>query len=587
MAGFCPVPVFDVANPIGISLFSRPRRADAAQTQTQSGTRTPGLQQVPGLLTENGRPRPVSGLRVAAVLLLISLAGWGLSMYIASQYAIHEGKSNRRALLYTLRLESEIKAASSPAEVWEALTIIEAKYPPLFYIPALLSRTISPFSDDRLASLQMMVFFFMALNCGFYLLLRVRLKSRWALLGTALFSLSPGILFAAKVYSPTFPCVAMLALALGISARLKPFERWPDTLALAAVCGAGPMVFYSMPVFLAGPVIFSFILALREKPNRQKKVLALSVFFLLVVALICAPYYLSDRFIYWANSRLDIFFLQEGEAGAQDYPTHLRALYWIAHYSVALVIALWLFSLPLMLLMSALGFQALLPRPRVRRLWLRPNHVGGMLTCTVLISLVFFSLYGTKNLDYVLPLLPVFAYPFCVTLSADFLQKRRTLAVGLAVTVIILGAAFSMISCPRFPQRLLDSVTDPIVQKCREADPPCLVVVYYCSPFDNVFLQVNRGWDPQRMWISNPPAPEDGGPAAESIDFILVEKGKQSLSGSTLNPFNPPCAIIPELDPQTGEVRRLLHYGRDVTGLFQVKVRADGSDKSLILYDRK
>ena len=522
-------------------------------------------------------------------MLLISILGWGLSMYLASQYAPNESKNNRRALLYTISIESELAEAATLQEKWQALTDPLSKYPPLFYISALLARAITWTEDDRLASLSMMLAFFLALSFGFYLLLRVKLNSDWAILGTALFCTAPGILVLARVFSPTFPCMALLALALGIAAKTEPFKRVPATLALAVVCGAGLMFYYSMLVFLIGPVLFSFILALRENPSRYLRVLALSVMFLLVAALICAPYYLSDDFIQWAYARFEIFFIPEGETEGQDYALPLRALYVFFDYSVRLLKTLWESEFPILLLFVVLGRRKLKPNFNGWMLWLRPNHVGGMLASTLLISLSFFSLYGTKNIDYVMPLYPVFAYPFCAALSGEFFSKRRALTVGLAVFAMILGVSVTLISFPRFPQRMVDEVIDPLVQECRGADPPCIVAAYYCNDFTNVLLQVNRGWDPERMLIKNPPAPENGGPPAERIDFILIEKKRGAVGkpDAGLKPFNQPCAVIPEYDLQTGEVIRLTHYGRDVTDLFEIRSRADGSDKSLILYRRK
>ncbi|MDP8257540.1 MAG: glycosyltransferase family 39 protein [Candidatus Alcyoniella australis] len=526
-------------------------------------------------------------LKTAAALLLISLCAWGLSVWLASMFALSLIKGHRRDFYNMLSIEGNLPQVDSLAGFYALLFNSQVKFPPLLYMATLPFRGLRPFGDDRLDLLIVMLPFFVAFNVGFYMLLRVKLGRGPALIGTALVCLSPGILKTAAAYSHNFPCMALLFLAFAIVARGRVFERTRDTLGLAAISVAALMLYYSMPLFIGPTALYALVLAWRENPTQKGRVFNQALLFAAIVFIACSPYYLAGFAVDWGVQRITPDELQVRLASESNVPFYFMAPMFALNNAAFLIWSLFQWLTPLALLLMLIGRSRLLPATRGARRILRPNHVGGMLLFSSLTGILFCVLFWNKTSYYLLPLVPVIGYPLCLALDANPFKRRRALLTTVAVGFMALSIGYTLFSQPRFSRQQVEQVFKPITAECQSRESSCLVLMHSCYvPVNNFFMQADRPWDEKRNWIQNPPSPERGGPPAERVDFIVVELEDNRLTASSTPPFSEPCALVPTIDPRTGKVERMEYYGRDVSGMFIELERVESNNRKLLLFGR-
>ena len=321
----------------------------------------------------------------------------------------------------------QILAGAGPPGIRAILEGPESFYPPLVFCAAGLLYGVLPATP---VTAQLVILAFLGVGMAAVFALARHLAGPGAgLLAAFLFGTAPFVVYSTLNFQLDLPLAALVALALLALVRADGFRHGGWALAFGAVCGVGLLTKPPFPMYVAAPLVWVSVCAMRP-PDRRRRLAWLAAA-LAVAALIALPWY-GPRLLSIPGQVFGRSYdnaAREGQAPALTmesltyYPrVFLSQFGWLAGLAFA-----W-------------GLWALRRRADVRMvLWL-----------AALVPVAAFTVIQNKNLRYTLPALGAAAIVAAIGVR-DLRPPWRRAAVSALVALGCLQVTMSAFAVPPPP----------------------------------------------------------------------------------------------------------------------------------------
>ena len=299
-------------------------------------------------------------------------------------------------------------------------------YPPAAYLLAAPLKVALPEMDDYLTSVASLTLFALVMSLSVFYATR-RLTGGGTVgglfgLGAALTCVFAPIVFdQTHHFGPNLPATAMAALCLALFLATEDLSRPGYTALFALACGVGMLTYYTVFLFIAGPVLVSLAIpARREGRTPRGRYLAWLAAAAVLAALVALPYYLNSGITVKLEGYWRLFFgsirtgAEESDL-APDAPFFRALVYYPAV----------LFNKQVGLLpgvVMAVGVLLAFGH-RTRARW---HLLAGLLA-----PLAFFTLFSSKWPERTMPAVPLLVILAFSGLAATRGRRAQGIALGL------------------------------------------------------------------------------------------------------------------------------------------------------------
>lgn len=284
--------------------------------------------------------------------------------------------------------------------IFDILTVSNY-YPPFVQTLGAVINLIFGYHSDLLVYVGL-IFFIISMIFLYKVVLLISNDPKTALLSTVIYSLFPQVADQARLFHLDIPLIAFLLISYYSLMKSKGFSNTKYSLIFFIFLGLAQLTKWYAFIFLLVPltyVIYKYFLTKQESLLEKRGRIINFLAGIILLVLVASPWYL-------ANLRDFIELATIFAKGEIDDPKNLLSLENLVYYPYRiLVYQILLFPFILIIL-------------SLRRLYIQNKSNGLYYLVLILLPILVFTFIGNKNLRYVLPLTPFFAY-----LIADYVLK--------------------------------------------------------------------------------------------------------------------------------------------------------------------
>ena len=244
---------------------------------------------------------------------------------------------------------------------------------------------------SELALLISLIFFLVSITLIYIVVNLLTGDSKKGLYTALVFSSLPQIYEQSRVFHLDLPLIALLLSALYCFIKSKSFTNTKYVILFAIFFSLAQLTKWYGFLYLIAPILMGVMNSGYQFKKQLKKFFINMLIFLLIVCVIAMPWYIFNYEKIIEYSRI----FAEGEI---DDPTDLLSLTTLMYYPQR-ILSHQIFLLPSILTLA--GLINLFFKSRTRFI---------IVFASILIPMFLFTVIGNKNLRYVMPLTPLFAY---------------------------------------------------------------------------------------------------------------------------------------------------------------------------------
>ncbi len=270
-------------------------------------------------------------------------------------------------------------------------------YPP--FVQALGAVLVMIFGYGSNLILSLTLFFYLLAIIFLYVDIKlIGGSSRKAFFASFVFSLFPQVFEQSRVFHLDLPLVALLLIAFYFFVKSKGLQITRYTVWFALFFAFAQLTKWYGFIYLAIPCLAYFVYFQKQGIN-TKELVKNALISAGIVAVVALPWYIANynRLVEYSS----IF-----STGEIDDPQFFWSFYNFFYYPTR-ILSHQLFLLPSLIVLASLGF-----------LYKRNKNKFWIILASIIVPMFVFTVVGNKNLRYVFPLTPVFAY-----LITDFLYN--------------------------------------------------------------------------------------------------------------------------------------------------------------------